>query len=879
MTEQVEGIIVKIVNKSKSPTKFNTIRFVIKLDDDNTYNCFLNHEPYIGDIISGTIDYSIAKTKYCNEDEYKLTKPIIKLPDKKEEQINRIKDLLLSNSIYKIDEIEHIFLKFKYGKDFWFHLYKHFLELDLIDGYKIPSHLKIISDHISQYTYDMLKNFKDKLQEVGIFKLSQKQLLELYLHPKFGFNISNWKFTNIINLLNINGFGINTLIKISKVVNATLDEISQLILLYSLYKNHNGNTCILYDYKKWKNEILSDNEIVEILHDNKLFENLTNEKFTEIINELIEINKIVKIDNLLYGKIIYDIEYNIALLLNKINDEPNIINRYKLSDNEVNELVHEKSKQKNKIDLNQEQKQGIYEIFNNTVSVIYGKAGTGKTSLLSKFIDVYQKIFVEYDEPIGLWFLAPTGKAKIKIEDLLSQKIGKQFHTQFETIHAFNFKNKPNKKFNIESEDLDLIDFNHNIFVIDESSMVDIYLLDDFLKIIKELNCTVVFLGDNRQLPSVGPGCILDKLISCNVFKITELVHVVRNGGNITTILDKVIDGININITDCDDKNQFTWLESKTDKEHELLIDVINKDTNNMIIGTTNSIIEKMTDDIREIKNPQDKINPIGEYVRHTQSNNKEIKTIYRIGDPVIHCKNNNALGLANGTQGVITNITYDINNKVKWVQVKYKRNHKHSFDTNLNTYSDSTNEFLDKDYRIVNYDVNTDIIKYLVPAYMITAHKSQGQEYPNIVVILTKSILLNRNILYTALSRAQKSIILISTRENLEICIKKKIKRNSLLDNMFKYQNCNYSTEFLDYYLKSIGKEIIANLLDDTYEEIQFNGQNYVYNKETSEVFIYNNNTIGELYGVYNEVKNKIIKIKQSKIQADNVVLAELSA
>ena len=71
----------------------------------------------------------------------------------------------------------------------------------------------------------------------------------------------------------------------------------------------------------------------------------------------------------------------------------------------------------------------------------------------------------------------------------------------------------------------------------------------------------------------------------------------------------------------------------------------------------------------------------------------------------------------------------------------------------------------------------------------------------------------------------------------------------------------------------------IIANLLDDTYEEIQFNGQNYVYNKETSEVFIYNNNTIGELYGVYNEVKNKIIKIKQSKIQADNVALAELYA
>lgn len=869
--EKVERQIIKIINKSQ-PTKFNNIRFVLKLDDKNTYNCFLNHEPYIGDIILGTIDYTKTKTIYYNnEDEYTLTKPIVKLPDKKEEQINRIKDLLLSNNInYKINDIEQIFLKFKFGKKFWFHLYKHFSELDTIDGYKIPLHLEIISNHISQYTYDMLKNFKDMLQESGVYKLTQKQLLELYVHPKFGFDISNWKFANIINLLSIDGFGINALIKISKVVNSTLDEISQLIILYSLYKNHNGNTCIQYDYKKWKNEILNDNDIIEILKDNNLFENLTNEKFTEIINELIENNKIVKIDNLLYGKTVYDIEYNIALILNSINYKPNIINKYNLSDNEINKLVHEKSKQKNKFNLNQEQKQGIYEIFNNNVSVIYGKAGTGKTSLLSKFVDVYQKIFVEYDKPIGLWFFAPTGKAKIKIEDSLSQNIGKKFHTHFDTIHAFNFKNKPNKKFNIESEDLGLLNFNHNIFVIDESSMVDIYLLDNFLNIIKKLNCTVVFLGDNRQLPSVGPGCILDKLISCNVFKITELAHVVRNGGNITKILDKVIEGININITDCDDKNQFTWLESKTDNEHELLIDIINKNSNNMIIGTTNNIIEKMTDDIREIKNPQNKVNPIGEYVRHTQSNNKIMKTIYRIGDPVIHRKNNNSLGLANGTQGVITNITYDVDNKVKYVQVKYKRNHKYHSDSNIST--DSTNDFLDKDYRIVNYDVNTDIIKYLEPAYMITAHKSQGQEYPNIVVILTKSILLNRNILYTALSRAQKSIILISTQENLKKCIKKKIKRNSLLDYMFKYQDSNDITEFSDYYLKSIGKD--SNLLDDIYEKIQFNGQNYVYNKETSEVFLYNNNIIGELYGMYNEVKNKIIKYKQSKIPKNYINL-----
>lgn len=870
-TEQIESKICKVIFTKQCKSKFNNsnFKFIVKLEDENKYTGFMGHEPYEGDIISGIIDYSKTKqSQYDNENEYSLIKPIVKLPVKKEEQIKRIEKLFVDNKFkyYKTEEIENLFTKFKFGSNFWFHLYKHFLEQNGIEGCDIPKDLKIISEHISCYTLDMLKNFKDQLQSRGVFKLTQPQLLELYLHPKFGFDIDKWQFPHIIKLLNICGFGTKSLIKIAIAIKATLDEISQLIILCSLYQNHNGNTCIQYDYKKWKSAIIKDKDIEEIFNTNdNLFNNLTEEKFNTIVDLLITEEKIVKIDNYLFGIPVYTAEHNIARTLNKINNCSNILHKYNLSDYEINNLINKKSKQKTKMKLNQEQKQGIYEIFNSNVSIIYGKAGTGKTSLLSKFIDVYQKVFIQCEKPVGLWFLAPTGKAKIKIEDTLLHKINQEFYIYFETIHAFNFKNKQNKKFNAESENLELVDFDHNIFIIDESSMIDINLLNDFLNITKKINCTLVFLGDNRQLPSVGPGCVLDKLISSEVFKITELIHVVRNGGNITKILDKVIDGQNITMSDCDDKKKFTWLEPKPDGEHDLLLDILNKDASSMIIGTTNNLIEEMTDNIREIINPQNKLKPVDEYIKYPYPNNKkQSKTIYRIGDPVIHCKNNNAEYLANGTQGVISKIVFDDENNPKIVQVKYKKNHKHKTNDNINNESDD--EFLDKDYRIVKYDVNTDMLNDLSPAYMITAHKSQGQEYPNIIVVLKKSILLNRNILYTALSRAQKSIILISSKDNLEKCIKRKVKRLSLLDYMFTYYKSNSSDKFSDYYLETIKKNIQDTLLDDNFEEIQCNGQNYLYNKETFETFYYENNKIGELYGHYNEQNKKINKLKNKK-------------
>jgi hypothetical protein len=305
-------------------------------------------------------------------------------------------------------------------------------------------------------------------------------------------------------------------------------------------------------------------------------------------------------------------------------------------------------------------------------------------------------------------------------------------------------------------------------------------------------------------------------------------------------------------LDDCN--HEFTWIQPKNNNEKELLIDNIRKDSKYKIITTTNSLISELTDDIRNIKNPQDENEPKKEY--------KEDKKIFRVGDPVIHCKNNNELGLVNGNDGYVVNIELHkkiiVDNKGKVVNnkkiiVEYDKNNGEIL-TNYNK-NDNMEFPYDEDKYYIEYDVYDKIINELNPAYMITIHKSQNQEYAHIIVVLCKSIMLNRNLLYTALSRAKQTIILISTEENLKKCIKRKVKRNSLLDYIFRYYNNKQLIEFIDYYKNNESN----NNENDEWLEIIYKGDNYIYNKNTDKVYIYKNQIIGDFFGIYNQKTNKI--------------------
>lgn len=832
--EYVNGKIVKIIGEVKEcESKWNNkpnYYFTVRLNDGNKYSGFSTHLPYENDEVIGLVN--LGKTF---KDIYKFDKTVdLKLPLDNNDQINRIIKIIGEKEFLnetKINEIIDFYSKFEFGKNYWFYIYKYFIDCNTIADYKLTNYIDLVCNHISIYYDSMIKSFIGILKEKGITRLTKKQAIELYVNPNFGYNINEWKCTDLELLMKIEGFGIKTIIKLALMINGTLDDISRLLILWTINYNHNGNTYLKYDYMKWKKEIYSDYDIKDYLtrevdekYSDELFESLNQDKFKEIIQNLIQDNKIKMIEQNLYSKNVFDIEMEISQILIDFNNNINMLDNI----NKTKKYILKKINSFTDYKLNDEQTNGILNIFKNNISVIYGKAGTGKTTLLKGFVETFAEVNKLSENNFSLYFLTPTGKAKMRMVDVLGEL--NKYIDESMTIHAFNFKfgKKQNK---IDGNDL-FQDRNY-VFVIDESSMIDIYLLYDFLDIIRNMNCTIVFLGDIRQLPSIGPGCILEKIIKSNVFKSTELIQVLRNDGNIIKILDKVSNGQLITLEDCDDKKEFSWIQSDGKNEKDILRDILEKKyKSNIIITTNNSFISELTDEVRNIKNPKN------DGKKEIIKNIGDEKIIYRVGDPVVHGKNNNEKKLANGLQGKIV----DIDNNLVHVFFENKEDDKKSF-------------------KII-YD--NELLKDLKPGYLISAHKSQGQEYGNIIIVLKKSILLNRNILYTGLSRAKKSILLISSKEVLDKCINKKIKRNSMMDLMIQYlsDSCNETLTFEEYY-KNLNDDN-AKQSNNDFEEITYRGNTHMLEKISNKIYEYDNGNFGQVIGIYNDKTNKVKKNKK---------------
>ena len=835
--EHIKSQIIKIIGEVKEcESKYSdkpNYYFKVKLQDGNKYDGFSYHPPFENDYIEGIVNF-----KKSNNDTYKFDKTVdLKLPINKDEQLDRIikvivdyREIAINDN--EINEIINFYSSFKFGEEYWFYIYKYYIESNNIEDYKLAYYIEIVCEHISKYYDSMIKPFVNLLKEKGVTRLTKNQALSLYLNPKLGYNINNWKCCDLEILMGIDGFGIKTIIKLAYSIGGTIDDITRLLILYSINYNHNGNTYLKYDYIKLKKEIYSDYDISDYLFDkdnlnesNQIDDKLNKDNFNNTIQSLINENRIININSLLYGKYVFETEMNISETLVNFNNNPNIISKTKITEKNILKEI----KSFEQFTLNTEQIDGILNIFKNNVSVIYGKAGTGKTTLLKGFIETYATINKQIKSSI--YFLTPTGKAKMRTIDVLGEL--SKYIDEFMTIHAFNFRF--GNEHNINKKGFKLDQDKRHIFVIDETSMIDIYLLNNLLNIIKNMNISIVFLGDIRQLPSIGPGCILEKIIKSKIFASTELIQVVRNHGNIIKILDKVSDGIKLTIDDCDDKKEFTWIQSNGGNENKILKDILNSNyKSDIIITTNNAFISELTDDVRNIKNP---LNNKKELIKNI---NEDTKIIYRVGDPVIHCKNDNEKKLANGMQGKIIDIIDNL------IHVLYENNE----DNNKN--------------RTVIYDKI--MLQDLKPAYLISAHKSQGQEYTNIIVILKNSRLLNRNVLYTGLSRAKKSILLISSEKVLDKCIGNKIKRNSLMDIMIEYFNTKSIIDFIDYYNQA-NQTIINQANQDTitelYTEIEVNGQTYMLNKLTNKMYNYSDNKIGNIYGIYNPNNNKVKIIK----------------
>ena len=669
-------------------------------------------------------DYIDSKTLSEKNDygSYDLKSFCPHLPRMRKYQQERINDIIgytLDNKI----------MKKILNEDVWINIMNKTIELNEEDYNKLSVY---IIAYEKNYKMEILRNYLIKID----CKLNDAQLDSICNHEKFGPEICKWNKKELYNLFDIDGISYITVMKIAE--HFQLSKIDKTIIKVIKELDYSSD-CHVYLPKTEKSF------------------NITKELFIEAIKVLEENKKIYILNKIIYSGTYFKKEMFIAQDLIKRQNIDLTFKKSKLVN--IKEVKHFLSTFTtiNKFQLNDEQKHGILNVFNNNVSIIIGKAGTGKSSILEGLTKCVELLNLN-QTGIELFFITPTAKAAIRIKEIIGNKYNAK------TIHSFCNSLINPKTLHIENLN------DKSIIIIDEATMIDNNILYNLLSIIRDKNCKLLLLGDSRQLPSIGPGDVFNKILKTEYFPITELTQVYRSSKNLNKILDDIL---NERMPESDGTD-FIWLEPQNNIE-QLLIDNIKTNNSLHIIATTNKFINSTTDQIRQILNPYN--SEQREYTHY--------ETIFREGDVVVHCKNDNEKELYNGMIGKIISIEKPEETE-KFMEIKY-------------------------DNRRVKYDRL--MINDIKLAYILTVHKSQGQEYDNVLVILENDYMVNKNLLYTALSRAKKKIILISKKQTLQNALLKNCpKRNSLLNLMFNIFNNEINNNIIK------NNEIFINIFKEYY-------------------------------------------------------------
>ncbi len=394
----------------------------------------------------------------------------------------------------------------------------------------------------------------------------------------------------------------------------------------------------------------------------------------------------------------------------------------------------------NKIKFDEQQKQAIENSLKSGVSVITGGPGTGKTTIIKCILD----ILVQNNNKVLL--LAPTGRASKR----LSESTGREA----KTIHRgleINFRGNGQTFVYNEQNPL-----NANAVIVDEVSMVDVVLMNSLLKAIPS-DCKLILVGDKDQLPSVGAGNVFGDILDSGIIKVSYLTKIFRqNEKSLIVSNAHLINNGEMPVFD-NTSNDF-FFESHEDA-NEIKESIIN------LVTTRLPNFAKIEPSKIQILAPlkagasgtlnlntslQDKINPS----RYGKSELLIGKTIFREGDKVMQTSNNYDLMWKRKTGPLVEEGSGVFNGDIGYI-------HK------INQGTGETEVWFE-DGRECIYQ-RTEIGE-LNLAYAITIHKSQGSEFDIVVipVISGPAIILNRNLIYTAITRAKKMVVLVGSKKNL---------------------------------------------------------------------------------------------------------------
>lgn len=444
----------------------------------------------------------------------------------------------------------------------------------------------------------------------------------------------------------------------------------------------------------------------------------------QIINNLCSERRAVIEENRIYPISQYDSERFIS---NYLTDFP--MQSLEKADNELLfEEIH--NLQKNMAIIYQEkQLQAIMSFFENDILIITGGPGTGKTTIVSAMLKLCDKIYPQYN----ISLLAPTGRAAKR----LSQLTG----CEAKTIHSILLWDKETGKFAKDEKN----PITSDILIIDEFSMVDQYLFYSLLRAASYCR-KIVIIGDSDQLPSVAMGSVLRDLIASDLFKTIKLDKIYRQKEG-SDIISLAYDIKNNAVKDIPVKNDIRFFQCDPYMIEHILIQVVDKALkcyetaqegfmNVQVLAPKHSGINGI-DRLNKIL--QQEFNPADE-------NKKELSLGYRIfreNDKVLQLKNQPDDDVYNGDIGIIKEIIFaqeDFNNLNRII--------------------------VDFDGRIVEY--NNDNFSNITHAYCMSVHKAQGSEYPIVILPISNeySIMLQKRLIYTAVTRAYKSLIFIGQKQ-----------------------------------------------------------------------------------------------------------------
>ena len=516
----------------------------------------------------------------------------------------------------------------------------------------------------------------------------------------------------------------------------------------------NGHTYLLYE---------------DLYEESKRLLGISEAEFESDIYELTIERKIVlkevKGERRVYNNNLYYMELTVARKLLDLNAKSE--NNYKVMEAKVKEV-----EAKTGIKLGDLQRKAVYEAVESGLVIITGGPGTGKTTTINAIIKLFEMQNME------ILLAAPTGRAAKRMTETTGMEA--------QTIHRLlELNGNPEEGGSMRFERNELNPLEADVIIIDEMSMVDIYLMYSLLKAVT-VGTRLILVGDVNQLPSVGPGKVLKDIISSEKFNVVRLSEIFRQAAesDIITNAHKINAGQSIRL-DNKSKDFFMLSMSSSIQIQRALVSLIAEKLP-PYVDATKYDIQVLTPSRKGELGVENLNKILQQYINPPASNKREKQwgeVIFRENDKVMQIKNDYQMewkivtpkgltikegsGVFNGDCGIIR----EINEFAGTVTVEFDEG------------------------KLVEYTGAT--LEELELAYAITIHKSQGSEYPAVIIPLLNAPkpLLNRNLLYTAVTRARKCVTIVGSENSVNEMIQNEseMKRNSgMVDSIIEMEEAD---------------------------------------------------------------------------------------